>query len=256
MHYVPGPPLSEFVAFFWHFCGHEMSASRERGLPTGSVDLILRLDSAKTSNSVMVGPRTRSAIIGPTQKQELLGVHFKTGGAVPFLRCPIDELQDGGMSLADFCGEAEASRVLSVLNDAATVAMKFQIVEQWLLQVADRGLEHNPVVTFAMRAFCSGPYGSSAEVANKSGYSQRRFIEMFKNEVGLTPKHFQRLQRFRKVITAVQHKCVVDWTDLGLSLGYFDQAHLIHDFREFSGVTPAQYLGLRTPFINHVRLPD
>lgn len=44
--------------------------------------------------------------------------------------------------------------------------------------------------------------------------------------------------------------------DIGLSAGYFDQAHLIHDFREFSDVTPEQYLKLRTPFINHVRVPD
>ena len=129
------------------------------------------------------------------------------------------------------------------------------MLEQWLVQLAGDRLKKHPFVTFAIQAFCSGFYGSTAEVANKAGYSQRHFIEMFRNKVGLKPKEFHRLCRFRKVIDAVQCQTVVDWADIGLSVGYFDQAHLIHDFRQFSDLTPEQYLRGRTPFINHVRIP-
>jgi AraC-like DNA-binding protein len=256
MYYVPGQPLSEFVSVFWHFKGGEVSNAKERVLPTGSVDLIIRLDSARTSHSGMFGPRTRSVAIQTTSRQELIGVHFKFGSAFPFLGFPVGELHNAGISISDLWGEREAQRLLSELHETPTGEGKFRILEQWLLRLAGQRLEKHPAVTFAMRAFCSGPHGSASAVADKTGYSQRHFIELFRNEVGLTPKLFQRLHRFRTVIDTVNSQAVVDWADIALSLGYFDQAHLIHDFREFSGITPSQYLSLRTPFINHVRLPD
>jgi AraC-like DNA-binding protein len=256
MYDTPRPPLSEFVAMFWYFKHDEVANARERVLPTGAVDLIIRLDSGRSADSGMFGPRTRSVVINTTSKFELLGVHFKLGGGFPFLQLPMDELQDIGVSIGDLWGKNDAQCLLEVLHEAATAEMKFRILERWLLKVARDRLQSHPAVTFAMRALCSGRFGSAASVAEKTGYSQRHFIELFRKEVGLTPKKFQRLSRFRKVIDAVQRQTEVDWTDVGLSLGYFDQAHLIHDFRDFSGLTPEQYMKLRTGYINHVRLSD
>jgi AraC-like DNA-binding protein len=259
MYYVPGSPLSEFVELFWYFRGDEVPNAKERVLPTGAVDLIIRLDSARTSDSGMQGPRTRPVVITTTSRHELIGVHFRLGGAFPFLQFPVGELQNAGISLSDLWGERDAQRLLSMLDEAPTGKGKFRILERWLLQLAADRWQKHPAVTFAMRAFCSGPsgsFGSAAEVAHKTGYSQRHFIELFRKEVGLKPKEFHRLYRFRKVIDAVQRQTVVDWADIGLSVGYFDQAHLIHDFRQFSDLTPEQYLKSRTPFINHVRIAD
>jgi hypothetical protein len=63
MHYTPGPPLSEFVSIFWHFKGVEVPDAKERVLPTGSVDWIIRLDSGRSADSGIFGPRTRSVVI-------------------------------------------------------------------------------------------------------------------------------------------------------------------------------------------------
>jgi transcriptional regulator GlxA family with amidase domain len=165
------------------------------------------------------------------------------------------DLQNRGISVSDLWGKENAERLLCMLHQTPSAGRKFRILEQWLVRLAGDRLQTHPAVTFAMRAFCSGPSGSATEIAQRTGYSQRHFIEIFRNQVGLTPKRFHRLSRFRRVIETVQDQTVVDWPEVGLSLGYFDQAHLIHDFREFSGLTPTEYLGLRTPFINHVRLP-
>ena len=219
MHYVPGPPLSEFIAMFWYFRGHEVSNAKERVLPTGTLDLIIRLDSARTSDAGIFGPRTRPVVVQIKSGQELIGVHFKPGGAIPFLQFPIEDLQNRGISLSDLRGEANAQRLLCMLQDTPTGEGKFWILEQWLLRLAARGFESHPVVTFAMRAFSSGPYGSAAEIAGKTGYSQRHFIEIFRNQVGMTPKRFHRLYRFRKVIERVRRTTVVDWADVAHSLG-------------------------------------
>jgi methylphosphotriester-DNA--protein-cysteine methyltransferase len=256
MHYVPGPPLADFVEFLWYFRGTEMSNAKERVLPTGAVDLIIRLDSARASDSGIQGPRTHSVVIRTSSRFELLGVHFKHGGAFPFVPLPVGELHDVGVSVSDLWGESSAENLLSELHDAPSAERRFRVVERWLVRLAADRLQNHPAVTFAMRALRSDPFGSTAEVADRTGYSQRRFIELFRNEVGLRPKQFHRLLRFRKVIAAVQGKADVDWMDVGLSAGYFDQAHLIHDFREFSDLTPERYLRFRTPFINHVRISE
>jgi transcriptional regulator GlxA family with amidase domain len=194
-------------------------------------------------------------VIRTSSRFELLGVHFKPGGAFPFIGFPVDELHNIGVTLSDLWGERSAQRLLSQLHEAPSAQRRFLLLEQWLIQLATDRLRRHPAVTFAMRAFCSA-FGSTAQIAGKTGYSQRHFIELFRKEVGLKPKQFHRLYRFRRVIDAVQGRTNVDWTDIGLFAGYFDQAHLIHDFREFSDLTPEQYVKFRTAFINHVRVPD
>lgn len=74
----------------------------------------------------------------------------------------------------------------------------------------------------------------------------------FARGVGMTPKLFCRVWRFQRVLRAVHHRDAVDWTEVALACGYFDQPHLIHDFREFSGLSPTEYLAARTEHLNHV----
>jgi AraC-like DNA-binding protein len=82
--------------------------------------------------------------------------------------------------------------------------------------------------------------------------SSKRFIERFKADVGVTPKRYCRLLRFQRVVSHAHQSAPTDWAGLALDCGYFDQAHLIHEFREFSGLTPTAYEAHRTTFQNHV----
>jgi AraC-like DNA-binding protein len=90
------------------------------------------------------------------------------------------------------------------------------------------------------------------QIANAVGLSRKRFSERFKTEVGVTPKRYCRLLRFQRALARAHGGDSVDWGDLALACGYFDQAHLIHEFREFSGLTPTAYSVGRTLFQNHV----
>ena len=76
----------------------------------------------------------------------------------------------------------------------------------------------------------------------------------------MTPKLLCRLQRFQGVIRAIQsrggmeERDGIDWVDIALLYGYFDQPHFIHEFQEFSGLTPGEYLSLRTENARHVQV--
>jgi AraC-like DNA-binding protein len=80
------------------------------------------------------------------------------------------------------------------------------------------------------------------DVIRRIGLSHRRFIQGFTEEVGTTPKTFYRIQRFHPPVALAQQPGALNWAQLALDCGYFDQPHLIHDFLTFSGLSLADYL--------------
>jgi AraC-like DNA-binding protein len=73
------------------------------------------------------------------------------------------------------------------------------------------------------------------------GLSERRFIDLFRAEVGLTPKLFSRIRRFHRTLQSADAEASPGWAELATACGYFDQSHLIRDFHQFAALTPADY---------------
>jgi len=162
------------------------------------------------------------------------------------------------IALDDLWGERDAARTVARLNEAPTSQAKFALLERTLLDVAFRPLARHPAATFALAALKrDSSVRSSADVARELQMSQRRFIQIFRDEIGLTPKLYARIERLQAVLRRIELLDDVDWADVASSCGYFDQSHFIHDFREFTGLRPSDYLGLRIAGQrNHVRVPD
>jgi AraC-like DNA-binding protein len=76
----------------------------------------------------------------------------------------------------------------------------------------------------------------------ESAFRRDAFGSCFRNEVGLSPKAFCRIRRFNEVLRHIERLATIDWLDVALSCGYFDQAHFNHDFRAFAGLSPSAYL--------------
>jgi len=252
---VPTGPLAGFVDLFWYWRGHHTEYSRERLLPMPTTELVINLAGKTVDDAGISGPQSESFIIERTALDEIVGIHFAPGGVYPFLPFPSGELHGNHLSLADVWNVARADELMNRLHHARTVELKFDALEEWLLRTAQRAVKHHPAVAFAMKEFQKDPgLLSSGLMADRVGFSQRHFIQLFRDEVGLTPKLFCRVQRFQQIIRAVQRAKDVDWVDVALSCGYFDQSHFNHDFRKFSGLTPTEYLTLRTEHMNHVHV--
>src|SRR5262245_1221504 len=86
-HDIPGKPLRDFVDLFRYYAGHEVEYSRERILPMAVAELVIDLGSGYSGAGIS-GPHSEAFIIERTQLDELIGIHFKFGGAFPFLDCP------------------------------------------------------------------------------------------------------------------------------------------------------------------------
>jgi AraC-like DNA-binding protein len=108
-------------------------------------------------------------------------------------------------------------------------------------------------VAFAIAEFHAEPSLTRIDAVKEAlSLSPKRFIERFKTEVGVTPKRYCRLLRFQQAVAKTHGARNVNWAELSLACGYFDQAHFIHEFREFSGLTPSAYQSNITAFQNHV----
>lgn len=264
----PAPPLDEFVDALWTFEGAAQPHSKELALPDGCAQLIVNLredrhriydrrthELRQTCNGcLLVGPQSEFNVIDTAAEMKLAGIYFKPGGTYPFFGPPTDELHGLQVPLDAFWGRC-ASQLRERLLEAITPDERFALMEQLLLNRVKRPLACHPAVAFALEQFARGPQLKTiAHVTEQTGFSARRFIQLFREHVGLTPKLFCRVRRFQRALGRIASGRQIEWTDVALDAGYFDQAHFIHDFRAFSGINPSTYRHTRPYHRNHVPL--
>lgn len=269
VHHIPQPPLSDLVGCLWYSEGAPATHTRERLLPNGECAIIVNLrdepmriydarDIARYNSyghAVLSGARSDFFVIDTNQQERVVGIQFRPGGAFPFFRMPASEAEGASIVLDDLW-PGRVSDIREQLLAAPGVDAMFEVLERSLLAQLARPPELHPAVAYAIRHFCHClPRSSVASVTERVGLSPRRFIELFHRQVGLTPKTFSRVRRFQQTLHAVHDRREIDWAQVALENGYYDQAHFIHDFQEFSGFTPGVYSTLATPHLNHVPLP-
>ncbi|NJR52192.1 MAG: helix-turn-helix transcriptional regulator [Leptolyngbyaceae cyanobacterium CSU_1_3] len=252
--FKPGPPLGDFIHNFWLYEDYVVPQLKDHILPSGTIELVINLrdDELRIYDATLSGQYRRFSgaivsgayggffAIDTLQETLIMGVHFKPGGAFPFLGVSANELTDTHVDLETLWGRA-AINLRERLCAAATPMQRFALMEEAMLSHQRRPLEHHYAVPIALAALGQTDDDVSVrDVARHVGLSQRRFIQVFKGEVGLTPKLFSRVQRFQRVLTLVQ-QTPPDWARLAVECGYFDQSHLIRDFVSFSGFNPTEY---------------
>ena len=253
--YRPGRPLADFVENFWLCDGYASPHLRERIFPSVTFGLVFNLGDGdlriyrarhpdrctRLPGAIVSGPYGGYFVTDRAPEASVMAVHFKPGGAFPFLGLAANELLDTHVSLQDIWGRG-ALEIRERISAERTAARRFQILQDALLSRLARRPEHHPAVLSALDYFRRDPSRAVGKLARDVGLSNRRFIDVFSFEVGLKPKLFVRIQRFQRVLQRVHHLPLVDWAQLALEQGYFDQSHLIRDFVAFSGISPADYL--------------
>ncbi len=256
-HYrAPRGALGRFVELLWLYDGYVQPHAEERLLPMPTTELVidLRAGTPASRAATVAGPHSEYWVLETSAAASVVGVHFRAGGAFPFFDFPSSELHNLRAPLETLWGLKARSVVEQVLA-APTPDAKFDVLERVLLATA-RTLSRHRAVTFALQELSGRPGGRGvAEVTDAIGMSQRRFLDRFRSEVGMAPKLFVRVQRFQAVVETVHTLREVNWAHVAADCGYFDQAHFIHDFRAFSGFTPAAYFALKSEHRNHVPLP-
>ncbi len=90
------------------------------------------------------------------------------------------------------------------------------------------------------------------QLSDAIGYSQKHFIHLFRQQVGVSPKQYLKIMRFQKAICAIEKNKFIPWSQIAVESGYYDQAHFIQDFKYFSGFTPGEYIKRKTTTLNYI----
>ena len=264
---LPGARLSEWVAVMWYSAGDRGGRTRERLLPRGTVELVIELGPEQTS---IIGPDRRidvdpvsvvgispgSVVLDRPNRFETIGVTFRPGGAIALLGVCADEM-DGAPLPLGLVWDAAAAELRERAIAATGPDEKLAAVERVLAEQVrhiERVRRYDPAIAAMARIAAAPERCSIADLGSGVGISRRRLEETFRVVVGLTPKRFQRLWRFRRAVDRIDHRHELGWAAFALERGYYDQAHFSNEFRHHTGLTPDGYLAARTRALNHVRI--
>lgn len=246
----PAPPLSCSIELVWYNRGYSVDHRRERVLPNGRFQLIIDLSGG--FEPIVVGMRSEYTMLETATLQHIISVVFWPGGTHEFFEVPAEAFYNEVVPLEQVWG-AEVPWLRDRLRDAPTPAEKFQVLEAALLRRRSERRRLHAAVRHALGRFGRDAHiGSVRDVTQETGVSRRHLARLFREQVGITPKLYCRIRRFQRVVHGIAAGAEVDWTDVALAGGYCDQAHLGHEFRAFSGITPGDYLASDRPHVNHV----
>jgi len=260
----PAAPLTPYIEKLWYCEEYLASHHKERVLPSGRFQLIIHLTDAFArqqdfatgemplpSPMLVVGMRSRFGIVDTSILRSVIGVVFRPGGARPFFDESAQCFYNETVPLNGVWNSA-ASDLRIRLQEASAVGEKFRLVEAALLTRLKAPFHLHPCVQYALGKFMQAPHIRSViDITKETGLSRRRFAQLFREQVGITPKLYCRLNRFQNVLRQITSGAPVDWADVALAGGYYDQPHLNHDFNDFAGISPGTYLA-SNPRLTHV----
>lgn len=232
----------------------------ERVLPDGAVHLIFTLGDLQGGERnaelrcLAVGASCQSTRIVLAGAVDQVCVRIGVGSAEPILGVPTGEITDQGVALDALWGRP-ANEVLEQLAAAPTGTPRIAVMARMLrerMRAVDvaraRGSARASSVVSAAatareavrRITRAAGRLRVAELAAQLGVGERRLQQIFHEHVGLSPKATARLARFRALIDRCQRAPVGSWSSVALEHGFYDQAHLINELREFTGFTPGE----------------
>ncbi len=251
---LPSPNLRRFIKCFWSLeqSAAEAVDSREPVLPDGCVEVVFNLSDRfrrfQTENDFELQPRalvagqmTRNILIGPSGDVNLFGVRFQPTGAFYFLGFPISELTDRIEDLEEINAQANRGVHERLLN-ASNFSRRIAVFEDMMMARLRKMPAFDAKLEGAVNAFASMRENVSvARAAAALGWSERKLERDFKKFVGVSPKMFSRINRFSSIVRSLETFGPAKLLDHAHDFDYYDQSHMINEFRGFAGMSPTAF---------------
>lgn len=251
--YIPDPVLSSLVRCFWSL---DIPASalpeKQRIIPDGCMEMIVhygdlfrQFHDGGTSiiqpRSFVFGQITSVLEIAPVGVTGIVAARFQPDGFTPFITIPLSEMENRAVPLTELFGDAGSQLEKDVL-DAGTNEARVQVIENFLT-----GRLNTPAgIDFVARSSVDVLLGLKGqlkvgELAGQLGTGRRQLERRFATVIGLSPKQLSKIIRLQSTLKMLEEGRFTNLAALACENGYFDQAHFIKDFREFTGMSPRQF---------------
>ena len=186
--------------------------------------------------------------IAPSGRTGMVCVRLSAQGAYHFFGLPMREISNGFTDL-NFVWNGLAKEIEERIVNARTTENRIDIIQQYLLLQLSKNGKVDVTVDHCLHLI----YKAKGQIriddlASNTGLSNRQLVRKFNNLIGLSPKEFARIIKFINSLRYLKQSNVGYLTEAAYECGYFDQAHFVHDFKEYSGLTPTEFLKLDNVF--------
>jgi transcriptional regulator GlxA family with amidase domain len=245
------PPLDTLVRCFWFLRGDDMGGEPQVIVPDGRLEIILhlanpfsRLDAEHRAHvqspSLLSGQLTAPIKLCANGATDIVGIRFRTAAASAVLRVPLAELTDRVEALND-AAPSLAQSLYAAAASGLTPQSRVDALARALTRFVHR--TPDPLATAVVQSIESTPSLRLRLVADQYGVTPRTLERRLREHAGLPPNVLRRLLRFRRAFRMLDQAPAGTWAQVAARAGYFDQAHLIRDFRQFAGAAPSEFLG-------------
>lgn len=257
--YPVAEPLKPFVKVIWSMEGDEVSSPPMRILPDSCVELVIHFNrpykTTYSNNITEVQPQSfvvaqmKNFIqIAPNGKIGMACVRFSASGAYHFFGVPMQEISNGFTDLK-FVWKDLAHEIEEKVIDCKTTIKRIDIIQQCLLLQLSKNDKVDRVVDHCLDLiYASKGHLRIEDLSTATGMSNRQLVRKFNNGIGLSPKEFSRIIKFINSLHYLKRQDMLYLSDAAYDCGYYDQAHFIRDFKEYSGLTPTEFLKLDNVF--------
>jgi AraC-like DNA-binding protein len=260
----PSFPLSLFVKQYWAIddCLPDGKEHIQRIIPNGLMDLTFYLgnrpraldkDKYLQENSILSGQQKSFYDIVVSGKLSMFSISFQPHGAKMFFDVPSNEFFDQNVPL-----RCLVRNTITELEHNLFVAGSFEgkicIVEKFLMNQLGMNFKEHEIKRIAQSiALINHAKGmiTIEKLSSASCLSRKQYERTFLTSIGTSPKKFLRTIRFQNSLYEKQKNKNVSLTELAYNCGYFDQSHMIHDYRLLSGKTPFQYFSECEPYSDY-----
>ncbi|MCA9844881.1 MAG: helix-turn-helix transcriptional regulator [Dehalococcoidia bacterium] len=222
---MPFPRAALILGF-----GEEISVS-----PTGE-----EADLAPGHTGFVAGLSRGPALVESNGSQAGVQVNLTPLGAYHIFGVPMSEITNQVVKLDDLLGPT-GRELIERLREAVSWDERFDLLDALFSRALAANSPPTEAIAWAWREIAREPGRVSIrQLANEVGWSHKHLIERFRSEVGLAPKVAGRLVRFDRAVQAISPGTRPHWSDIAVAAGYYDQAHMSREFREFARCTPME----------------
>ena len=253
--FEPQQNLAEWVKCYWTLeSTFEKTPLKNTIIPDGTMKLIFHYgdtykhhpydkESIILPKCFLIGQLTRPYIVEPLGITGSFVVRFQPNGFLPFTDTPIKEIQNTAVPLDKIFGK-DGEEVGERILNANSTSERIELIEKFLLNRLTDKKNIDSIVKLTVETIlnANGQF-SVNELSKQNNINRRQLTRKFSSTIGLSPKQLSKTVRIQNTLKTLLTKEVTSLTDLAYENEYFDQAHFIKDFKEFTGLTPKEFYG-------------
>jgi AraC-like DNA-binding protein len=251
--YPANPALSGFVKCYWTLdAPEEINPEKQRIVPDGCMEMIFHYGDLyrqySEDSSFIIQPRcfvfgqiTSALEIMPTGITGIFAVRFFPESFTPFASLPANEMENRAVPLHELFG-AEGTLLENAVLNAPTNEKRIKIVETFLLKRLSVPGPFDKVIRSGVETIVRLNGNLTVDALSEQLNVNRRQLERkFSSVIGLSPKQLSKMIRLQATLKMLADKNFTSLASIACEGDYYDQAHFIKDFKEFTGQSPKKF---------------